>query len=404
MSEQQQSTTESATIADANVFATGGTANLPMVIETKGDDELINRDEMSPSDLAEVEKIVAGHDIMNTAANLYYGAAPQNAFNSILDQLLAGIKAKDAGLAGQLAIELNDGIDLLKLDQTKDQIVNGQGLFSKIFSGIIEALGGIANYVNYLMQSQDTIIKKFDELVEKYNNRIQTLTNESDKLDKLRNATIEQINGIRIYIAAGEDILKKAKAEYDELAKAALQSNDTLKLQDVRDRYQQIASFDTRFIQLKLAYVEASSVTIPRVRRTQDAIKIEIEGIVRGILFVIPKLKASIVELIALYETKEAQKDRQALDEVESRLNKHTTEIVDEVVNVAKQSQGLALKRAQEIEALVESTITAIETDRENEKQSAENRRAAEDLLVKLKNQVDASIKKANMDAAAEKI
>ena len=148
--------------------------------------------------------------------------------------------------------------------------------------------------------------------------------------------------------------------------------------------------------------MEASAVTIPRVRRSQEAIKIEIEGIVRGILFVIPKLKASVIELVASYETKAAQKDRQALDDVESRISAHTTDILDDVVTTAKQSQGNALKRAQDLEKVVAQTIEAIKADRENEKQSEQNRREAEKLLAKLKNQVDTSIKEANKDAAEE--
>ncbi|MDD2871330.1 MAG: toxic anion resistance protein [Candidatus Gracilibacteria bacterium] len=403
MTNQNETQTLTPANSDAAVFGINETKNLPMVIETSGDKDLINRSEMSQEELQNVATIVNGHDIMDTASNLYFGASPQKDLNQVLDELLNGVKTKEAGLAGKLAVELNDGINLLKLDETKNQIINGQGWFARNFAWLVSFFGGIANYIDYLIQSQDTITSKFDELVNKYNNRIKTLSNESEKLDRLRDASIAQINGLRIHIAAGEDILKLAKNRYEKEAQEAIQSNDTLKLQAVRDFYQQIASFDTRYLQLKHAYVESSAVMIPRVRRTQEAIKIEIEGIVRGILFVIPKLKASVIELLALYETKSAQADRMALDDVESRINKHTTGVIDEVVSVAKQSQGLALKRAQELEQVVKSTVEAIKADRENEKQSAENRREAEKLLLKLKQEVDVTIKNANIDAANEK-
>lgn len=395
----------SSTEADKSVFTTGSdTKNLPMVIETKGSTDLINRDDMDDAMLATVAKRASEHNITDTAANLYYGAATQKELNGVLDSLLEGLSTEQAGLAGLLAVELNDSINLLKLEETKKQIINGQGKIEKIFSGVIEFFGGIANYMKYMWKIQDQILKKFLDMEGKYNNRIVSLTSESDNLDALLKATVNQIASLRIDIAAGEDILKAARENYAEKAKIAVEKNDTLELQAVRDFYLQITQFDTRFLQLKQAYVEASAVTIPRVRRSQEAITIEIDGIVRGVLFVIPKLKSSIVELSALYKTKEAQKDRKALDDVESRLNRHTSDILEDVATTAKQSQGLALQRAEELQEVVKSVITAINADRENEKQSAQNRREAEKLLQKLKDEVDTSIKNANIDAANEKI
>ena len=351
--------TATKTNQDSSVFglAEETTKNLPMVIETAGDQELINRENMAVNDIQEAMQIAEKHDITDTAANLYYGAAGQNELNKVLDQLLDGIKTKEAGMAGVLAVELNDSIDMLKLEETKKQIISGPGFFAKNFAWLINLFGGIANYINYMIQMQDPIREKFDQLVKKYNNRIQTLSNNSDKLDTLVDATVKQIENLAIVIVAGEEILKKAKAKHKEMAESAMTSNDTLKLQEVRDYANQVAIFDTRFVQLKHAYVEASAVTIPRVRRSQEAIKIEIEGIVRGILFVIPKLKSSVIELVALYETKAAQKDRQALDDVESRISAHTTDILDDVVTTAKQSQGNALKRAQDLERALNEKV-----------------------------------------------
>lgn len=401
---EQQTDTQTAENTDAAVFGIveESSKNLPMVLETQGDLDLVSRENMSPSDIEQAKQIAQNHDITNTSSNLYYGAAAQKEINTVLDQLLEGVKTKESGLAGVLATELNDSIDLLKLDETKKQIISGQGFFAKYFSAVIKFFGGIANYIEYLISMQQPIKEKFDGLENKYNNRIQTLSNNSRKLDMLIEATVNQIQSLAINIIAGEEILIAAKAKYKQMAEEAVQSRDTLKLQQVRDFGGQIAIFDTRFVQLKHAYVEASAITIPRVRRSQEAITIEIEGIVRGILFVIPKLKASVVELLALYDTKAAQNDRQALDEVERKLSQHTSDILNEVVNTAKQSQGLALQRAQDLEQVVRQTIEAIKADRENEKQSEQNRREAEKLLIKLKTEVDITINDANLDAAIE--
>ena len=163
----------------------------------------------------------------------------------------------------------------------------------------------------------------------------------------------------------------------------------------------QIAAFEKRLLETKIAFVESGSVTIPRVRAVQEAIKIEAQNISEQILFQLPKFKAGIVLVAALKDVADAQAQRKIMDDNERRLDEVVDGATTDVYRRAKESQGSPLEKVQALEKTIESIKAGIEMGVRLEKESQERRAEAERLLIGMKDTVTEALKQSNIASAS---
>ena len=401
---ETQTTVDVQTSAElTDLFGTAtATENLPVAIgDTPSDAVLVNKTEMSDEALATVDAIVDNFNLGDTNLVLMYGSDPQRKLSAFLDTLLEGVKIKDVDVAGEMVLQLSDGIKIMQLKKVKAMI---QGEGDGWFTGIMEVLGMATNYVKAFYESQKAVTSKMDQIESMANNQIATIQEKNSRLDQLVVHSIEQVKALEVFVVAGEEILELAKDQYAQKAAEVRESRNQIEASNLRDMGRQLAAFDVRLLRLKEAYVESGSVTIERIRQIQESGSIEIQNLNDGVLFTVPKLKKAILQVAALNDIKSAQESRQKLDRIDAELDDELADSTDAVHTAAKESQGDALARVRRLEAVISNVEASIKHSVEIEKSTEQMRGEAADLLVGLKDRITDTLNEANMsvtDSAA---
>ena len=123
-------------------------------VQKNGD--LINPKDMTQAQITQAQKIATGFNLGNTAAVLRFAEDPQVKLSAYLDELMADIRVKDAGVAGDIAKQLAAGIDLMQLGKVKEQIVSGTG--TSIVARLFYWCGAWTNYLRNFYLSQQPIL------------------------------------------------------------------------------------------------------------------------------------------------------------------------------------------------------------------------------------------------------
>ncbi len=393
---ETDATTPAATPATALVEADAAQLPAEVTAQVRKEGDLIAIDELTQEQVEAARKISAGFDFGNTISILTFAAEPQRKMSGFLDELLEGVKVKQAGVAGEISMELASGIDLMSLDKVKSQILHGDGLIGKIG----HALHLMTNYVHAFYDAQRPVRDLLDKIERMANNRIQTLDADSQKLDRLATESGMQVRSLASWILAGEIILLGGRRQYLEQRERVLQTKDPLSASELRDMARQLAAFEKRLLEAKIAYVEAGSVTIPRVRTVQEAISIEIQNVSEQILFQVPKIKAAIVQVAALKDITDAQRDREQIDRNERKLDGVLDDVVGAASRAAKESQGSPLAKVEALQVTIAAIKAGIEAGILLEKESREKREQAAAKLVDLKNVVTDALKQSDITSA----
>ena len=394
-----QTVTAVATEVDLGSSIFTDTKQLPMVVTTTSDvgekAELIDTSRWPASRLREIEQQAAEFDIMNTAAILTFAAEPQRDLTRFLDTLIEGIKTKDAGMAGLLAMQLNDGIDLMALDKVHNQVANGVGVVGRV----AQKWGFMVNYVRAFYEKQELIKAKFDEMERKAQDQMAVLHRESESLDSLVERSGQQILALEQWIVYGDHILQHNKEQYAVQAERAKQAHDVPAASRLRDMARAIQAFDTRLLRVKEAYIEAGALTIQRIRLIQEGISIEIQELSDGILFELPRLKLGVVQVAALNETKRAQEGREQMGKVSRRLDNILDQSAEETFRAAKQAQGAGLERVQRLQGQVDKVLGLVQKGVELELEAQQRRDEAGRMLVALKEKTIATLEETAIEA-----
>jgi len=365
-------------------------------VRKKGD--LIDTANFTPEQIAAVKQIYEGFNLSNTGQVLMFAAKPQKDMSAFLNELMAGIRVKDAGLAGDISMQLAKGIDLMSLHKVKEQILNPPS--SNLVARFFRWLFHWKNYLYAFYLSQTPIRSLVDEIERKANNRIVTLTANSEKLDQLAKRSVIQIRALEVWIAAGEQILVGAINQYLAEREKVLQTKDVVLASQLRDMARQLAAFEKRLLETKIAFVEAGSVTIPRIRAVQEASVIEIQNTSEQILFHLTKFKAGIVMIAALNDIASAQRERQVMDENERKLDATLDDVVRQVYVEAKKSQGSPLAKVEALIKTVDAVEAGINEGIRLESETRKMREQAEQLLVGIKDRISEALKKADIQSA----
>lgn len=374
---------------------------LPVVVTERvlKQGDLINLAELTKQQIEEAKKIAAGFKMDDTAALLRFAAEPQRKLSNYVDLLLGDVKVRDVGVAGDMAKQLAYGIDLMKLDKVKNQIINGTG--TSIFARIMYWTGMWTNYIKNFFVMQKNITELTAKIEAKAQNHIASLESESKKLDGLTTQATAQVRGLASWVLAGETILLAARAQYQERREKVLKTKDPVEASILRDMARQIARLEQRVLQVEIAYVKASSVTIPRVRSVQEGIVIEIQNTSEQVLFQLPDFKTGIVLVAALNRTKAARDDRKIMEANQRHLDEVLDETIIENERFAKESQGDALAQVERLQKTIETIKLGVENAIQYEADSRVKREQAHQLLIELKDVVPDALKSADLESAA---
>ena len=220
--------------------------------------------EAAPAPQAEaIRKRMAELDMANTQSIISFGSAAQAELQVISQEMLAGVKNKDAGPAGDSLRDIVStirGFSVSELDVRRkaswwERLLGRAAPFAKFVARFETVQGQIDKITGTLLMHEHTLLK------------------DVKSLDILYTKTLNFYDELALYIAAGEAKIKEIDARdipAKAAAVAAAPENDQVKVaQELRDLRASRDDLDRRVHDLKLTR-QVTMQSLPSIRLVQE--------------------------------------------------------------------------------------------------------------------------------------
>ncbi|MBL1438062.1 MAG: toxic anion resistance protein [Rhodobacteraceae bacterium] len=255
--------------------------------EVKGD--LIVVDQADAAEKAAIESAMAELDMGNTQSIIRFGSKAQAELQVISQEMLAGVRNKDTGPAG----------DALRAMVTSIRGFSSSELDPNRQRSWWEKLLGRAKPVAMFMAKYEEVQDQIDKITEELLGHETVLLKDIKSLDKLYEKTLDFYHQLAIYIAAGEEKLKVLDAvDIPAMAKIvedAPEDDRVIRAQELRDMRSARDDLERRVHDLKLTR-QVTMQSLPSIRLVQENDK-----------SLVTKINSTLVNTVPLWETQLAQ-------------------------------------------------------------------------------------------------
>ncbi|WP_316858471.1 toxic anion resistance protein [uncultured Cohaesibacter sp.] len=378
---QDTTTTTSQTGSLEPMATTAGTELVPVAVPQET--TVFTESEFSPAEWGRVGELAAAVDATDSNLLLSYGSKPQMDVSSVLDTLLREMNTEDADVGGDLLIALSRGMEEAKIREMRDELKAGGSTLAYTFNQIPLIGPWIARQMSaflYFKHSKDKIIKHFDEIEKQIMVHREKLVKANTKLDMNYEATANNLEDLKVYIAAGEQAGQRLVEEANGRLAEARESRDAVVVNQYRDFRANVESFLTRVVRLHMAYTNAAQ-NLPQIRQIQETTKIALSDVVDTLLVDMPQMKQAILQLSALKSIRDARTASEKRREISRELRELASNAASDSYLEAKQSQGAFEEELQ----LLERMATKLkETEQRAREIEAQNQAARKDAHARM--------------------
>ena len=334
--------------------------------------------EAAPAPVADdIRKRMAELDMTNTQSIISFGSAAQAELQVISQEMLAGVKNKDVGPAGDSLrniVSTIRGFSISELDVRRER---------SWWEKLLGRAAPFAKFVAKFEQVQGQIDKVTTDLL----GHEHTLLKDIKSLDMLYDKTLKFYDELALYIAAGEAKLKELDTTTIPAKEAAVaaapEADQVKKAQELRDLRSARDDLERRVYDLKLTR-QVTMQSLPSIRLVQENDK-----------SLVTKINSTLVNTVPLWETQLAQavtiqRSREAAEAVRG-ANDLTNELL--TANAENLQQANRIVRTEmergvfDIEAVKKANATLVATIEESLSIADEGkarRAAAEVELIKM--------------------
>jgi len=222
--------------------------------------ELAAYDAAPPERRAEIDQAIAEIDISDSNAILSFGSGAQEEVTAIADEMLEGVRNKDTGVAGQTLNEMVStlrGFSVEGLDPSRKQ-----GMMSRLFRR--------AKPLARVLQQYEQVRSQVDAISNRLDAHTSTLMKDIGMLDRLYERTLDYFRRLEVYIAAGDERLRRLDTEtLPALAREAAAGTDVMKAQQLADLRARRDDLERRVHDLKLTR-QVTMQSLPSIRIVQQ--------------------------------------------------------------------------------------------------------------------------------------
>jgi uncharacterized protein YaaN involved in tellurite resistance len=222
--------------------------------------EIQSYDTAPPEHRAEIDRVLSELDINDSKTVLFFGTNAQEEVTSVADEMLEGVRNKDTGAAGQT---LNEMVSTLRGFSAQELDPNRK-------SGVMSRLLGRARPLAKVLQQYEQVRSQIDAISNRLDAHTSTLMKDIGMLDRLYERTVDYFRRLEIYIAAGDERLRRLDTqELPTLAREAESSKDMVKAQRLADLRAKRADLERRVHDLKLTR-QVTMQSLPSIRIVQQ--------------------------------------------------------------------------------------------------------------------------------------
>ena len=259
------------------------------VVLAEPKNELVTLESADKPVTAEIKKRMSELDMGNTQSIIEFGSAAQAELQTISQSMLAGVRNKDVGPAGDSLrniVSTIRGFSISELDVRRKR---------SWWERLLGRAAPMAKFVARFENVQGQIDKITDNLL----SHEHTLLKDIESLDQLYDKTLAFYDELAIYIAAGEAKLveldtKTIPAKEKAVEKAA-ENKAVMVAQELRDLRSARDDLERRVHDLKLTR-QVTMQSLPSIRLVQENDK-----------SLVTKINSTLVNTVPLWETQLAQ-------------------------------------------------------------------------------------------------
>ena len=255
--------------------------------EVKG--ELIVVDQADAAEKAAIDSAMGELDMGNTQSIIQFGSKAQAELQVISQEMLAGVRNKDTGPAG----------DALRSMVTSIRGFSSSELDPNRQLSWWEKLLGRAKPVAMFMAKYEEVQDQIDKITEELLEHETVLLKDIKSLDKLYEKTLDFYDQLAIYIAAGEEKIRLLDEEdipaMEKVVQDAPEQDGVIRAQELRDLRAARDDLERRVHDLKLTR-QVTMQSLPSIRLVQENDK-----------SLVTKINSTLVNTVPLWETQLAQ-------------------------------------------------------------------------------------------------
>ncbi len=341
---------------------------------------------LTPAELAKVQSIKDGINLMDSSTPLSFGAPAQKEIAQFSDSILSKVRTKDSGEVGTL---LNDLVSKVKgFDVTKK---------SGGFLSNLPIIGSIVNKADDMMQGYEKLSTQVEKIQAGLENSKVKMMEDVVMFDTLYQKNLSYFKDLQLYIRAGEEKLDEMRTvTLPKLRAQASASGDPMAVQVVSDFEQSVDRFEKKIHDLKLSKTLAIQ-TAPQIRLIQNNDRVLIDRVQSAIYHTIPLWKNQMVIALGLSRQKETIELQRAVTDATNDLLRRNAEMLKQnSIDTAKANER-GIVDIDTVKKVNEDLISTIEETLRIQHEGRQKRQAAEKELVAIEGRLkEALLKNAN--------
>lgn len=252
-------------------------------------DEVVPLNDAPPPLADEIRKRMAEIDLGDTGSVVNFGSRAQAGLQEISQKMLADVKNKDVGPAGESLREIVTtirGFSVNELDMRRSR-----SWWERLTGRAAPFARFVANY--------EEVQGQIDRVTSDLETHEQRLLVDIKSLDVLYDRTLKFYDELALYIAAGEEKLRELDSQTIPAKEAQLQSaggaDEVMQAQELRDLRARRDDLERRTHDLKLTR-QVTMQSLPSIRLVQENDK-----------SLVTKINSTLVNTVPLWETQLAQ-------------------------------------------------------------------------------------------------
>jgi uncharacterized protein YaaN involved in tellurite resistance len=321
-----------------------------------------------------IRQRMAEVDLSNTQSIISFGSAAQAELQVISQDMLAGVKNKDVGPAGDALRQIvttirgfsSEELDLSRDRSWWDKLTGQAAPLAKFVARYEEVQGQIDRITENLLQHEHALLKDIKSL------------------DLLYEKTLAFYDELALYIAAGEAKLVEADTTTIPAKEAAVAAADQVKVaQELRDLRAARDDLERRVHDLKLTR-QVTMQSLPSIRLVQENDKSLVTKINSTLVNTVPLWETQLAQAVTIQRSKEAAEAVREANDLTNELLKSNADNLQAANRTVREEMERGVFDIESVKAANATLIATIEESLRIADEGKTRRAAAATELAKM--------------------
>lgn len=259
--------------------------------------EITPYEKADPEEKQQIDVVIGEINLEDRSSIMFFGTKTQEQMSSISEKMLHGVKNKDVGAAGSSLTNMITAIKGFDIDSLNP---------NQKLSWWQKLLGQAKPVVKFLSKYEE-VRQQIDAITDQLEGHKTQLLTDVVTLDKLYEANLDFFHRLEVYIAAGEEKLRRLDQEEIPAKVAEVEANadDMVMAQGLRDLRSARDDLERRVHDLRLTR-QVAMQSLPSIRLVQENDKTLINKINSTLINTVPLWKNQLAQAVTIFRMSDA--------------------------------------------------------------------------------------------------